>query len=136
MSTALASSTLSQALQRLLPVKKTALPPVLKASTGNLYEVLSRTPTGGIGAEVHQLRWSKKQIPDSYWVVTRSRFKCDGKHGKAWGRLYWKGVLVSAREEQIRGSLKYTWKDGRSKPEMTSSSTQESTQQNLQAESP
>lgn len=67
-----------------------------------------------MGKKVHQFRWSEKQIPDSYWVVTRAKFKCEGKHGKAWGMLYWKDKLVSTKEERIRGALKYTWKEGHS----------------------
>lgn len=85
------SATISQTITRRLPLKSVALPPVLKPSKGNLYEVLSRTPAGGVGAEVYQTRWSQKSIMDSYWVVTRSVFKDEGKHGRAWGRLYWKG---------------------------------------------
>ena len=134
MATEMATSTIGQSLRRLLPLKKAQLPPALRPQTGNLYQILSRTPAGGIGTEVHQLRWSEKQISDSYWVITRSKFKCGGNHGKAWGRLYWKGLLdltswlltrsymfyilgvpVSPREELIRGALKYVWKDGRSK---------------------
>ncbi|KAF4619259.1 hypothetical protein D9613_005391 [Agrocybe pediades] len=102
---------ITQSIKRLLP---TNLPPVLKPGSGNLYEVLSRTPSGGVGSEVHQTRWSHKNIDNCYWVVTRSVFKCEGKHGKAWGRLYWRGKEVSPREERIPGSLKYSWKEGRS----------------------
>jgi len=111
----MAATSIGQSLKRLLPLKKAQLPPALRPQTGNLYQILSRTPAGGIGTEVHQLRWSEKQISDSYWVITRSKFKCGGNHGRAWGRLYWKGVPVSPREELIRGALKYSWKDGRSK---------------------
>ncbi|KDR83437.1 hypothetical protein GALMADRAFT_219263 [Galerina marginata CBS 339.88] len=105
---------LTNTIRRLLPIKAAELPPVLRPGSGNLYEVLSRTPSGGVGAEVHQTRWSHKNITNSYWVITRSRFKSEGKHGKAWGRLYWKGVLINPREERIRGGLKYNWKQGRS----------------------
>ena len=85
------SPELARSIQNLLPNK---LPPSLSARPGNLYEVISRTPGGGVGKKVHQIRWSQKQIPDSYWVVTRAKFKCEGKHGKAWGKLYWKGRLA------------------------------------------
>ncbi|KAK1231719.1 hypothetical protein PQX77_005151 [Marasmius sp. AFHP31] len=113
-STATASTpNITQSLQKLLPQK---LPPSLTPSgTGSLYEILSKTPTGGVGKHVYQTRWSKKQIPDSYWVVTRTKFKCEGKHGKAWGKLVWRGKEVSTREERIRGSLKYKWAEGQSK---------------------
>lgn len=93
MATEMATSTIAQSLRRLLPLKKSQLPPVLRPQTGNLFQILSRTPTSGVGTEVHQLRWSEKQISDSYWVITRSKFKCGGNHGKAWGQLYWKGLL-------------------------------------------
>ncbi|KAF9057435.1 hypothetical protein BJ165DRAFT_1420374 [Panaeolus papilionaceus] len=110
-----ARSSITRTLQQLIPLKKAELPPVLAPRAGNLYEVLSRTPQGGVGSTVHQMRWSSKQIDNSYWVVTRTKFKCEGKHGKAWGQLYWKGKLVSPREELIRGALKYSWKEGHSK---------------------
>ncbi|KAJ3829054.1 hypothetical protein F5880DRAFT_1525619 [Lentinula raphanica] len=126
-------SNLVETIRKLLPER---LPPSLVSRPGNLYEILSRTPSGGVGKHVHQLRWSQKSIPDCYWVVTRSQFKCEGKHGKAWGKLVWKGKyfymfscdkswnygvsfilgrIVSEREERIRGSLKYTWAEGQSK---------------------
>jgi len=124
------TSAISQSLKRLLPLKKSQLPPALKSQTGNLYQILSRTPAGGVGTEVHQLRWNEKQISNSYWVITRSQFKFGGNHGKAWGQLYWKGVLVSPREELIRGDLKYTWKDGRSKAKETPSQQSSETLQN------
>ncbi|KAF9471843.1 hypothetical protein BDN70DRAFT_887690 [Pholiota conissans] len=113
MAAASTTAALSQTLKHFLPTR--GLPPVLQPRCGNLYEVLSRTPTGGVGMEVHQTRWGHKNIENSYWVITRSQFKLQGKHGKAWGRLYWKGVPVSERDERIRGSLKYTWSEGRSK---------------------
>ena len=117
------------AIQKLLPRK---LPPSLSGNPGNLYDVISRAPGGGVGRKVHQLRWNDKQIGNSYWLVTRSKFKCEGRHGKAWGLLYWKGKsrrsigllagadfstnpsdkLVSPREERIRGALKYKWNEG------------------------
>ncbi|KJA24594.1 hypothetical protein HYPSUDRAFT_38651 [Hypholoma sublateritium FD-334 SS-4] len=112
MSARINANAFARTLKKLVPTK--GLPPVLKPRCGNLYEVLSRTPTGGIGMEVHQTRWSEKNIPNCYWVVTRSQFKLQGTHGKAWGRLHWKGVPISIKDEIIRGSLKYTWKEGRS----------------------
>nr|GAT53846.1 predicted protein [Mycena chlorophos] len=106
-------ASLAKTLQRLLPPSK-ALPPILKTRPGNLYEVLSRSPNI-VGREIHQIRWSGKNIVNSYWRVTRAQFKCNGEHGKAWGQLYWRGKLVTTgRDERIRGSLKYKWADGRS----------------------
>jgi small subunit ribosomal protein S34 len=134
MATEVATSMIAQSIRRLLPLKKSQLLSALRPQTGNLYQILLWTPTGGIGTEVHQLWWSEKQISDSYWVITQSKFKSGSNHGKAWGQLYWKGLLdltswlltqshmsyilgvfVSPREELIWGALKYVWKDGHSK---------------------
>ncbi|KAL1743572.1 hypothetical protein HDZ31DRAFT_64930 [Schizophyllum fasciatum] len=106
---------IARALERLLP-KPSARPPTLSALPAALPRVLSRTPDGGVGRRVHQVRWAEKQIPDSYWLVSRTAFKRGGAHGKAWGKLYWKGRLVSDKEERIRGTLKYSWAEGPSKP--------------------
>ncbi len=82
------SQELAKSLSKLLPKD---LPPALKPKTaGSLYEILSRTPNVE-GMEVYQRRWSDKQVANSYWKVTRARFKCEGTHGKAWGILYWRG---------------------------------------------
>ncbi|ESK93718.1 hypothetical protein Moror_1416 [Moniliophthora roreri MCA 2997] len=112
---------LSRTLQKLLPKK---LPPSLTTPKGNLFEVLSKTASGGVGKHVYQTRWSRKQISDSYWVVTRTKLKCEGKHGKAWGKLVWRGKEVSEREELIRGSLKYNWAEGHSKADASASQAQ------------
>ncbi|KAJ6599365.1 hypothetical protein DFH09DRAFT_1130862 [Mycena vulgaris] len=123
-------SSITRSLQRLLPQQ--ALPPALKHHPANLYQVLSRTPNP-VGKEVHQLRWGDKHIEDSFWRVTRARFKLNGSHGKAWGQLYWKGqsplsnqistptrnpkgkLVTTGRDEPIRGALKYKWTEGRSR---------------------
>jgi small subunit ribosomal protein S34 len=79
---------ISQVLRGLLPPNP---PPTIAQRTGNLYEVLSRAPGGGVGKHVYQTRWRSKTISNCYWEITRSKFKCEGKHGKAWGKMYWKG---------------------------------------------
>ncbi|KXN87945.1 hypothetical protein AN958_07955 [Leucoagaricus sp. SymC.cos] len=73
---------------KLLPNK---LPSALSPpKNGNLYQTLSRTPNSK-DFEVHQKRWSESGVADSYWRITNARFKDEGRHGKAWGILYWKG---------------------------------------------
>ncbi|CAK5275784.1 unnamed protein product [Mycena citricolor] len=117
-----AAPSISRSLQQLLPATR-PLPPALKTHPANLFKVLARTPNV-VGKEVHQIRWSDKQISDCYWRVTRGRFKCNGDHGKLWGQLYWKGKLVTKGvDERIRGSLKYKWIDGRSKAKEVSPPT-------------
>ncbi|KAA1466081.1 hypothetical protein DENSPDRAFT_830829 [Dentipellis sp. KUC8613] len=107
-----AANAAAKALQTLLPSK---LPPSLSSRPANLYQVLSRYPNDGVGQRVHQTRWGPKGISESYWEVTRAKLKNQGSHGKAWGKLVWKGKVVSEREEQIRGGLKYSWMHGASK---------------------
>ena len=82
---------LQAAFRKLLP---TQLPPSLQTNPANLYVVLSRFPQDGVGQKVHQTRWNSKGFAGSYWEVTRCRLKCEGKHGKAWGYLYWKGTFL------------------------------------------
>jgi small subunit ribosomal protein S34 len=111
----MASKSVLLALQSLLPSK---LPPSLAVHSGNLYQVLSRKPEVA-GRRVYQTRWSQKHIDDSYWLVTRARFKCEGKHGKAWGKLYWKGefyfyipLFLSRHYNPIQANLSVREKSG------------------------
>ncbi|KAI0307358.1 hypothetical protein B0F90DRAFT_1687772 [Multifurca ochricompacta] len=103
------STSVVSAFQKLLHKN---LPPGLSTKPANLYQILSRYPVDGIGQRIYQTRWATKGIVDCYWVVTRTSLKKGGTHGKAWGRLVWRGKEVSPREERIRGGLKYTWKHG------------------------
>ncbi|KAF9247129.1 hypothetical protein BU15DRAFT_39120 [Melanogaster broomeanus] len=101
----------SRAILKLLP---TPLPPSLRTTPANIFQVLSRYPDSGVGQKIHQIRWSEKGIDGCYWEVTRTKLKLAGSHGKVWGRLVWRGKLVSEREERIPGTLKYKWSTGRS----------------------
>ncbi|KAI6004028.1 hypothetical protein EDD15DRAFT_2156706 [Pisolithus albus] len=101
----------TRAILTLLPKE---LPPSLQSKPATLCQVLSRYPRDGVGQIVHQSRWPLKGIHGSYWQVTRTKLKLEGKHGKAWGRLVWKGKMVSQSEELIPGSLKYSWTTGSS----------------------
>jgi small subunit ribosomal protein S34 len=89
----MSSASVVTALQKLLPKK---LPLGLTTKPANLFQVLSRYPTDGVGQRVHQTRWTAKGIVDCYWVITRTSLKNDGTHGKAWGRLVWRGLLLNA----------------------------------------
>jgi hypothetical protein len=85
----------------------------------SLYEHLSSLPNNGIGTRVRQVKWSAKGIDQPfnvpfkgpvvipqerkeenhlcYWEITRARIKISNgennrkPHGKAWGRLTWRG---------------------------------------------
>ncbi|KAG8985525.1 hypothetical protein FRB94_004887 [Tulasnella sp. JGI-2019a] len=84
--------------------------PLLKRR-GSLYRVLSILPKDGVGAKVTQARWEHKGIPNSYWEITRVRLRNEGKNGKAWGRLVWKGRQIHEQDTMIPRGLKYTWKE-------------------------
>ncbi|KAH9963121.1 hypothetical protein BC827DRAFT_1193509 [Russula dissimulans] len=103
------SANVAAAFQKLLPK---SLPPGLSTKPANLYQVLSRYAADGVGQRVYQTRWTNKGISDCFWIVTRTSLKKSSNHGKAWGRLVWRGKEVSPREERIRGGLKYSWKNG------------------------
>ncbi|KZP03817.1 hypothetical protein FIBSPDRAFT_1055071 [Athelia psychrophila] len=99
----------ARAIESFLPAQA---PPSLDKRAATLPQVLSRYPNDGVGVKVHQCRWGHKGIANSYYLVTRSQLKLEGKHGKAWGKLYWKGKAVSETDEKIPGSLKYNWTTG------------------------
>jgi hypothetical protein len=61
-----------------------------------LYQTLSRLPRDGVGAHVFQTRWQSKGIEGCYWEVTRVKLKNEGNHGKAWGKLIWRGKFRAA----------------------------------------
>ncbi|EJD54070.1 hypothetical protein AURDEDRAFT_110704, partial [Auricularia subglabra TFB-10046 SS5] len=114
-------SALSASLNRLPEAAAKLVPElrVLQGGNGTLYEVLSRLPMNGVGSKVLETRWSRKQFKDCYWVVTRARLKCEGQHGKAYGRLVWNGKPVPIHqmpnkppvtEKLIRGGLKRRWR--------------------------
>ncbi|KAI0824659.1 hypothetical protein BC628DRAFT_1518163 [Trametes gibbosa] len=106
------ASPLQVALRKLIPSQP---PPSLSTIPGNLYQLLSRYPQDGVGQRVYQTRWGAKGIEGSYWEVTRTKLKSEGRHGKAWGVLVWKGKRVSERDEKIPGGLKYRWITGESR---------------------
>lgn len=129
-STDIMASSVTSALQKLLP---SSLPPSLSSRPGSLYQVLSRYSKDGVGQRVHQVRWGMKEMEECYWEVSRTRLKLGGTHGKAWGKLVWRGAsfqsqcsngltcrwyscdagkCISEREEEIRGGLKYSWAQG------------------------
>lgn len=90
-------------------------PPVLAAVAEphpTLPQLLASLPGAGVGATVRQRRWAAKGLdvpvdeplkgpvsreeresrePLCYWLVTRTQLKDGGRHGKAWGRLVWRG---------------------------------------------
>lgn len=48
------------------------------------------------------------KFPNTYWVVTRVKLSPDQNHGKAYGKLVWRGK-ARAEEEEIRSPLKKQW---------------------------
>ena len=85
------ASSLPPALAKLLPAAKPTANATLNPYPTTLYRTLSRLRNDGVGALVAQRRWDAKNIPGSYWKVTRVKLKDEGKHGRAWGRLIWRG---------------------------------------------
>lgn len=59
-----------------------------------LHETLSRMPNDGVGARVHQTRWSSKGIEGCYWEILRVKLRREGTRGDVWGRLVWRGTFL------------------------------------------
>jgi small subunit ribosomal protein S34 len=64
---------------------------VLLKNRGTLYDTLSTLPREGVGLLMRQKRWDVVGRKDTYWEVTRVKIKNEGRNGKAWGRLVYKG---------------------------------------------
>lgn len=110
---------------------KASLPPTLARSAQphkNLYQLLSTLPQDGVGARVRQRRWAAKglDVPHDvdlkkhlaqlhakgdkplkddahlcYWEITKVRLKDGGNHGKAWGKLVWRGKFSKVVYVQV-----------------------------------
>lgn len=85
------AAALPKSLVKLIPPITVDATTTINPHPTTLYRALSRLPRDGIGARLAQCRWDAKGIHGSYWEVTRTKLKLDGTHGKAWGRLVWKG---------------------------------------------
>ncbi|KAJ1632724.1 hypothetical protein T492DRAFT_986260 [Pavlovales sp. CCMP2436] len=66
-------------------------------------------PNRGIGTRFVRKSWDRNGYEDSHWTVTRIRFKPDGCHGKAWGKLTWRGAEPTW-EKEVRSPLKREWR--------------------------
>ena len=87
---------MAQSLKNILPPSlKKLIPPSTVAQISNqprnLYQTLSRLPKDGVGSRVFQTRWQSKGIEGCFWEITRVSLKMEGTHGKAWGKLVWRG---------------------------------------------
>jgi len=81
----------------------------------SLPATLSRLPNDGVGHAVRRNSWQEKNFNDSWWEITRVKLKCEGQRGHAWGRLWWRGKLVTdfrkhpMGDEPITGGTKHSW---------------------------
>lgn len=88
------AANLPKAISKLIPATTFDATTTVFPHPTTLYRTLSRLPKDGVGSRLAQRRWDAKGIQESYWEVTRTRLKPDGAHGKAWGRLIWRGLSV------------------------------------------
>ena len=66
----------------------------------SLYQSCGQMPNHGVGAKF----WRKTWPENSYWTLTQVDLKDPG-HGKAFGKLTWKGV-ESDKIDRVRSPLK------------------------------
>ncbi|KAK9906607.1 hypothetical protein WJX75_004872 [Coccomyxa subellipsoidea] len=75
-------------------------------SAKNLYEVASKWQKHGIGQKLQRTTWKE----DSFWTITGMKPSLDGKHGKAFGVLTWRGRKESEEPRRVNGTLKKIWR--------------------------
>ena len=71
----------------------------------NLFELCRLLPNYGVGFKLKRNSWKAE---DCYWTLSKTAPTMDGRHGKAYGKLTWKGV-EQPTEKKIRGVLKRPW---------------------------
>eukprot|EP00761_Pharyngomonas_kirbyi_P012610 gb/GECH01012637.1/.p1 GENE.gb/GECH01012637.1/~~gb/GECH01012637.1/.p1 ORF type:complete len:123 (+),score=17.90 gb/GECH01012637.1/:1-369(+) len=69
----------------------------------NFFEHIAHVPNYGLGMNWRRKTW--KHVPNSHWTLTKLKLSPDGRHGKAWGYLTWKGLQIP-RQQRIPGTLK------------------------------
>jgi small subunit ribosomal protein S34 len=74
-------------------------------SSGSLFQILNGLRYFGVGSKVTRNIY---RFPETYWIVTRVQLSKDQLHGKAWGRMVWRGRLKD-EEERIGSPLKKEW---------------------------
>jgi small subunit ribosomal protein S34 len=77
----------------------------MSKSSGSLFQILNGLRYFGVGSKVTR---SIYKFPETYWIVTRVQLSKDQMHGKAWGRMVWRGRL-KGDEERIGSPLKKEW---------------------------
>ncbi|KAL1928196.1 hypothetical protein VTP01DRAFT_3112 [Rhizomucor pusillus] len=89
-------------------------PSIFSTKGKNLYELLSVLPGNGVGTRVASSKiLNTPALKDSFYEITKVRFKPGNnlKHGKAWGVHVRNGrTLYDGKPVEIRGGLKYNWK--------------------------
>jgi hypothetical protein len=81
-----------KALARLIATRPPPLGFILRTPATriprSLPATLSRLANDGVGCAVRRRDWQE----NCWWEVTRVQLKDGGKHGRAWGRLWWNGM--------------------------------------------
>mmetsp|Transcript_25178 Transcript_25178/g.25387 ORF Transcript_25178/g.25387 Transcript_25178/m.25387 type:complete len:123 (+) Transcript_25178:71-439(+) len=58
------------------------------ATSTNLFRIVNGLRYFGVGCKLVRNTFT---YPDTYWIVTRVKLSTDQNHGRAWGRLVWRG---------------------------------------------
>mmetsp|Transcript_4234 Transcript_4234/g.10937 ORF Transcript_4234/g.10937 Transcript_4234/m.10937 type:complete len:124 (-) Transcript_4234:316-687(-) len=75
----------------------------------NFFELATTLPRNGAGYRFARRIWLKDGRCDSFWTVVGLKLKPDGLHGKAYGRLTWRG-RQDPRIREIRSPRKRGWR--------------------------
>mmetsp|Transcript_6055 Transcript_6055/g.9148 ORF Transcript_6055/g.9148 Transcript_6055/m.9148 type:complete len:132 (-) Transcript_6055:41-436(-) len=72
----------------------------------NLFKVVNGMRYYGMGCKVTRDIY---HFPETYWILRRVVLSKDQDHGKAWGRLVWRGRPQS-HDQRIHSARKHQWK--------------------------
>ncbi|KAJ1732227.1 hypothetical protein LPJ61_002146 [Coemansia biformis] len=79
-----------------------------------LYELLNVQRLNAYKFKAMPEHWYEKGFEGCYYEVHKVKYKLYKgwpTHGKAWGIEYWNGEPMARQPKEIRGGLKFSWKE-------------------------
>ncbi|KAJ2740795.1 hypothetical protein GGI20_005612 [Coemansia sp. BCRC 34301] len=106
---------MSKLAKEVLLTSSSLLPATVQfaAKPKTLYELLNVQRMNGYKFKAMPEHWYQKGFDQCWYEVHRVKYKLykdQPTHGKAWGILYWNGKAVDEKPKEIRGGLKFSWR--------------------------
>ncbi|KAL9643121.1 hypothetical protein ABK040_003920 [Willaertia magna] len=95
---------MSRSLKEAVEYVKAAVQTTVKQNNKgtNFFDLANKLPKNGVDICFKRKNWKF----DCYYKVSKVELSPDGRHGQAWGVLYWNGKQKSEQPEKITGTLK------------------------------